>query len=96
MSSILKSLSVKERLDIGFKVGGLLGLACIAWLTAHFPSRDEFNRLAADMSDLKTAVKLLAEQSKHNARQDDQIKDLDVRTRSNEGRINRLEAINGR
>ena len=66
-----------------YRVALLLIVMAQLWLTSNFVKRVEFERMRDDITDMKTALKLMATQ-------DRQITDHEARLRALENAISRL------
>lgn len=59
----------------------LLGVVAVLWLNSRYVTRDEFNLVQNDVSEIKVTLRLMAEQNKVNDRQDEILRDIEQRLR---------------
>lgn len=53
----------------------------VMWLNSKYVTREEFDKTQSDVSEMKTTLRIMAEQNKVNERQDLTLHDLEQRLR---------------
>lgn len=74
--------SINWWIDIIWKLSVPLGLAAAFWLKATFATSEDVQVISARLTKSETAILLLTEKQKDDVRQDDLIKDHEVRLRA--------------
>ena len=60
----------------------LSGICAVLWLNSKYVTREEFSVVTRDVDEIKTTLRIMAEQNKINDRQEGQLRDHEERLRT--------------
>ena len=74
-------IQINWLIDVIFKVGTPIALACLYFLKSNFVSVEDARKIENRIGDAETAIKLMVKENEINARQDKILEDHEQRLR---------------